>query len=43
MVMPRFVKASISMIRCQGSSTTPLPITLSLPGRTTPEGSSASL
>ena len=36
-------RPSISLTRCQGSSTTPLPMTLSLPGRTTPEGRSASL
>ena len=34
---------SISLTRCQGSSTTPLPMTLSLPARTTPEGSACSL
>ena len=34
---------SISATSAQGSSTTPLPMTLSLPGRTTPEGSSESL
>jgi len=38
---PRTV--AISSTRCQGSSTTPLPITESLPGRTTPEGSACSL
>jgi hypothetical protein len=34
---------SISATRCQGSTTTPLPITDSLPPRTIPEGSSDSL
>jgi hypothetical protein len=34
---------AISSTRCQGSTTTPLPITESLPGRTMPEGSSESL
>ena len=34
---------AISSTRCQGSSTTPLPMTLSLPGRTTPEGRACSL
>ncbi len=34
---------SISSISAQGSTTTPLPMTDSLPGRTTPEGSSDSL
>ena len=34
---------SISPSRCHGSSTTPLPITDSLPPRTTPEGSACSL
>ena len=34
---------SISVRRCQGSTTTPLPMTDSLPPRTRPEGSSASL
>ena len=38
---PRTV--SISAIRCHGSSTTPLPMTESLPPRTTPEGSACSL
>ena len=33
----------ISAISAHGSSTTPLPITLSLPGRTIPDGSSDSL
>ena len=35
--------ASISSSRAQGSTTTPLPIIDSLPGRTTPEGSRLSL
>jgi hypothetical protein len=34
---------AISFSECQGSTTTPLPMTPSLPGRTTPEGSSDSL
>jgi len=34
---------AISSIRCHGSSTTPLPITDSLPSRTTPEGNALSL
>ena len=34
---------SISSSSARGSSTTPLPITDSLPGRTTPDGSSDSL
>ena len=42
-LMPWRFKPSISLTRCHGSRTTPLPMTLSLPGRTTPDGSSASL
>ena len=34
---------AISVTRCQGSTTTPLPMTLSLPPRTMPEGSRLSL
>jgi hypothetical protein len=39
--MPRSV--SISCISAQGSTTTPLPMIESFPGRTTPEGRSESL
>jgi len=42
MAMP-CASPSISASRAQGSTTTPLPITDSLPGRTMPEGSRLSL
>ena len=40
---PWAASLSISASSAQGSTTTPLPMTLSLPGRTMPEGSSDSL
>mgnify|MGYP003351888654 CR=1 FL=1 len=40
---PCFSIASISANRAHGSTTTPLPMTESLPGRTTPDGSRLSL
>ena len=42
-VTPWAASPSISRHSARGSSTTPLPITDSLPGRTTPDGSSESL
>ena len=42
-VTPCAFSRSISAISARGSTTTPLPITESLFGRTTPEGSSDSL
>ena len=41
--MPCALSRSISSISAYGSSTTPLPMIDSLPGRTTPDGSSESL
>ncbi|MCY1241442.1 hypothetical protein D9M72_543420 [compost metagenome] len=41
--MPCLPSLSISAISACGSMTTPLPMTASLPGRTTPEGRSDSL
>src|SRR5579885_1896790 len=42
-VMPSLPRASISASSAQGSTTTPLPMIESLPGRTTPEGRRLSL
>ncbi len=42
-VMPCFLSWAISSNSACGSSTTPLPMTDSFPGRTTPEGNSDSL
>ena len=40
---PWLVSFSISSLSAQGSTTTPLPITDSVPSRTTPEGKSDNL
>ena len=42
-VTPCFLSWAISSNSARGSSTTPLPMTESLPGRTTPDGNSDSL
>ena len=43
METPCAFKCSISSTSAQGSTTTPLPMMASLPGRTTPDGSSDNL